>query len=171
MAHTSEMDLLFAKTDLGETCWMLCKDGHMKAVSIGFRALDGYEEVKNGVRVFIITKIELFEISLVAVGANRRALAKSILKDLGFEPEDVTRSETDSLETFKESLCQSVKSVVKDFRDEILSELDDIKSLLIPDSDVDLSEPAPKDDPSDIYDLGHSFTQKLKTAFSPSKEN
>jgi HK97 family phage prohead protease len=72
----AEMDLVFAKTELGEEYWTLYRDRHMRAVSIGFSIRDGHEEQKDGKRWYVITRIELYEISCVPVGANRDALAK-----------------------------------------------------------------------------------------------
>jgi len=85
-AHTSEMDLVFATTALGEEYWNLYKSKHMRAVSIGFRILDGHEVVENSKRHFVITKIELYDISCVAGGANRQALSKVKGFDLNGAP-------------------------------------------------------------------------------------
>ena len=76
-AHTSEMDLIFATTELGQEYFQLYKDKHMRAVSIGFRPIEYHEETDQKIgRVIIFTKIELYEISACAVGANREALSK-----------------------------------------------------------------------------------------------
>jgi HK97 family phage prohead protease len=149
--HHSEMDLIFADTELGETCWKLCKAGHMKAVSIGFRILDGYEEMKGGVRVYIITKIELYEISLVAVPANRRALAKSILKDCGFG--DMADPETDEKGSLADGIKNHISTCFDSLKKELKSYLDDrieeIKDLLpIPNADRDLSLLGDEENPS-----------------------
>lgn len=71
----------FASTPLAETYWDLVRGGHLRACSIGFivRVWEmrevGEGENKRSVRVF--TKIELIEVSLVAVPANRLALLKA----------------------------------------------------------------------------------------------
>jgi HK97 family phage prohead protease len=140
----SEMDLIFAKTVLGETYWQLYKDRHMRAVSIGFRILDAYEEVKNSVRIYIITKIELYEISCVPVGANASALSK--LKELGLV--DDKASDTSALQRMidmaferavKGILEGSIKKVQAEMLDEIKLLLEDcigqIKDILIADPD------------------------------------
>lgn len=79
----SYMDVAFAATELAEKYWQLYRDKHMRAFSISFRALEYHEETtqKNG-RVLIYDKIELTEISPVAIGANRSALSKQFGIDL-----------------------------------------------------------------------------------------
>lgn len=148
--HHSEMDLIFADTDLGETCWKLCKGGHMKAVSIAFKILDGAEEVRKGVRICIITKIELYEISLVAVPACRGAIAKSILKDCGFgdltEHEDRDKgSLADGLKNHITAQLESLKAELRAAMDE---QFEEIKDLLCPGSDkfYDVPDSAGEDD-------------------------
>ncbi|MGB8226887.1 MAG: HK97 family phage prohead protease [Sedimentisphaerales bacterium] len=66
----------FAKTRLAEEYWLLYSGGFMKAVSIGFAPLAWSDTNENGKGVRIFTEVELFEISLVAVGSNRAALSK-----------------------------------------------------------------------------------------------
>jgi HK97 family phage prohead protease len=67
----------FAKTPLAEQYWQLYSNGFMKAVSIGFAPLAWRDVDENGKRVRVIEEVELFEISLVAIPANRSALSKS----------------------------------------------------------------------------------------------
>lgn len=74
-----------ATTQLASTYWQLIVDGSLRACSIGFIVHEwemreiGAGKGKTKVRVF--TKIELVEVSLVAVPANREALMKAA----GFE--------------------------------------------------------------------------------------
>lgn len=155
-----EMDLVFAATDLAETYWQLYKGKHMRAVSIGFRVLDGHEVVENGKRHFVITKIELYEISCVAVGANRDALSK--LKSLGgWQADDGDR--------LKE-LADTFNLKINDLKELLLDQLDEIKILLIPGSNDDLSLPGDKVNPSDAatQDAGqlvNAFKQALAETF------
>ncbi len=79
------LDLIFSEGDLGEKYHKEYAAGHMKAVSVGFRVLDAHVDVVGGKNVYIITKVELYEISCVAVGANRQALRKN----LGVDDSDV----------------------------------------------------------------------------------
>jgi len=70
-----------ATTDLAQTYWQLILDGALRACSIGFIVREWeMREVGSGktkMRVRVFTKIELVEISLVAVPANREALMKA----------------------------------------------------------------------------------------------
>ena len=76
----------FARTPLAEEYWELYREGHMRAVSVGF--LVGAYEMKlleidgsqQSVRVF--TRVTLLEISAVAVPANASALARKALGEL-----------------------------------------------------------------------------------------
>jgi len=75
--HSVEMWLMFAiGTQLGDEYWKYYSKRHMRAVSIGFQIIDGHEEVTDGKRIYVITKIDLFEISCVPVGANAQATSK-----------------------------------------------------------------------------------------------
>jgi HK97 family phage prohead protease len=69
----------FAKTKLAEEYWQLYSGGYMRAVSIGFSPIPGgYRDVnENGKMVREFIEVELYEISCVAVPANRAALSKS----------------------------------------------------------------------------------------------
>jgi hypothetical protein len=77
--HHSEMRLYFAvDTELGLEYWKLYSKWHMRAVSIGYRPIEwqDVQDAQHG-RVRKFTKLELVEISVVAVGANANALSKS----------------------------------------------------------------------------------------------
>ncbi len=125
----SQMRLNFAiDTELGKEYWNLYSKKHMRAVSIGFRILDGHEETKSGKRFYVITKIELYEISCVAVGANREALSKS-----GFFRRDI-KDEADIVKRVEE-LEERIAKTMSERLDTIEESLDEIKTLLIADQD------------------------------------
>ncbi|MDH4203617.1 MAG: HK97 family phage prohead protease [Phycisphaerae bacterium] len=123
-----EMDLRFAKTESGEEYWQLYKDKHMRAVSIGFRVLEYREEKKDGKRYWIITKIELYEISCVPVGANREALSKvkglSDFANTNDPNKDLQLSITKSID---ERFCQ--------MEDVLAKHLEEIKDLILTDDE------------------------------------
>ena len=54
------------------------KEEILKEMSIGYRTMASREEVRNGIRVDILTEIKLFEISLVTIAANPLALVDSM---------------------------------------------------------------------------------------------
>jgi len=64
----------FASTPLGEEYWVLYRDKHMRAFSIGFIP-EKWEDSKDSIRTY--TQIELLEISAVPVPSNRQALARA----------------------------------------------------------------------------------------------
>jgi len=82
-----EVVLRFAETDKGERAWKLVQQGHVRAVSIGYRVdrKSLVEVAENatveGVRgpAVIVNRWELLEVSLVPVPADRDALMRSAL--------------------------------------------------------------------------------------------
>jgi HK97 family phage prohead protease len=118
LKHHCEMDLVFATTALGEEYWQLYKDKHMRAVSIGFRVIDGHDQVIGGKNVFVITKIELYEISCVPVPANPGALSK--LKKL-----DWWSNEPVDQKALSELIADQIKEVVSGDLNPILSRIED----------------------------------------------
>ncbi|HET6441844.1 MAG TPA: HK97 family phage prohead protease [Phycisphaerae bacterium] len=75
------LGIRFAETELGREYRSLYRDGHMRAVSVGFDPIEGaWQERDAGAgvkgRVWVHTRQELWETSCVAVGANPNALAR-----------------------------------------------------------------------------------------------
>jgi HK97 family phage prohead protease len=70
---------------LGSQYWIAYKNKTMRAVSISFRIKNYRVEELNGKQVYIITELEMIEISVCAVGANKQALSQ--LKAAGLLPE------------------------------------------------------------------------------------
>jgi len=124
--HRSEMRLRFAvDTDKGLQYWKLYSQKFMQAVSIGFHVLDGHEEVKDGMRYYVITKIELYEISLCPVPANADALAK--MKDIYQQK----LPNTIGVASFDDLLSVNIDQRLQAIEDS----LDEIKSIILPDSE------------------------------------
>jgi HK97 family phage prohead protease len=120
-----DMTIEFDDDELGQKYARKYRKKVMRAFSIGFIGLEGkYEEI-DGKRTWIWTKIELLEISAVAVPSNRRAL----LRARGFyETEDLT-----------EKVVAVIEQKCADHLDRLTTRIEDsfdeIKSLLIPDPD------------------------------------
>jgi HK97 family phage prohead protease len=74
----------FAKTALGEEYWILYRDKKQRAFSVGFIPIEHRFEDRNGKQVLIHTKVELLEISCVAVPSNREALSRSKQRKAAF---------------------------------------------------------------------------------------
>jgi HK97 family phage prohead protease len=66
----------FADTDLGREFKNLYRDGHMRAISVGFASLAGEHRKVDDRQVYVHTSMELYEVSAVAVGANPEALSR-----------------------------------------------------------------------------------------------
>jgi len=156
-----DMDIIFSVTENAETYWINYRDGHQRAVSIGFIDLEWRTEDVDGKKVFVSTKIELLELSCVAVGANRGALLKAKgmfdrIKESVYHCECIECGHQETSETHcKDLKCiecggqmrrverpgpgqnqeQDVSKQISDLKTFIELEFDEIKSLLIADSD------------------------------------
>jgi len=124
-----DMDIIFSVNKNAETYWVNYRDGHQKAVSIGFLPLEWQLEDVNGKKILVYTKIELFEVSCVAVGSNRGALVKKAGK-FDSEPADVA-AKSDSLD----EQFDRFKATMAEKFDNIQVDLEEIKTLLTPDQD------------------------------------
>jgi len=114
----------FAITPLGEDYWLLYRDKHMRAFSIGFIPLewaDEKDEKLGYIRKY--TKIELLEISSVPVGSNRGALAIAY----GYFDDD---DNTDS-----KGIESRFDDRIKEIETRFEEELEAIKAMIVPDRD------------------------------------
>ncbi len=145
--------MTFAQTDLGEEYWLLYKDKHMRAFSIGFIPIeweDKKDEKVGYIRTY--TKIELLEISSVPVPSNRRALARA----KGYFDDAPDDHADDNLKEITAKLGESITEIVKDQLDNFTIRIEDlfdeVKSLLIADSDGHAKEllgnPSEQSDPA-----------------------
>ncbi len=60
-----------------EEVWRLIQEGVLRAVSVGFMPTDGRYEMRGGEEIFVWRSPVLKEISVVPIGANHEALARS----------------------------------------------------------------------------------------------
>ena len=129
LAHTTEMDLVFATTDLADKYFNLYSNKHMRAVSIGFFPQEWHREgnEKDG-KVYVITKLELLEISCVAVGSNRQALSK--IKGFYLEQDKAAESKGTDI-----TITEHINKLFEGFEEKFFEQLDEIKSIIIPDPD------------------------------------
>ncbi len=104
----------FASTALGEEYWILYKDKHMRAFSVGFIPEKWKDDKESGGRIY--TQIEWLETSSVPVPSNRRALARA----KGYFDDDDSNGSVDELRLQIEA---------------INIELDEIKSIVFTDSE------------------------------------
>jgi len=126
-----DMDIVFSITENAESYWINYRDGHQKAVSIGFIDLEWRFEEEGGIKIFVTTKLELLELSCVAVGANRGALIKT--KGMFDRVADIElNAESKKLIVSEFTVLTRQISDLKTFCEE---GIEDIKSLLITDPD------------------------------------
>jgi len=119
--RTVDMDILFDDDELGQKYARKYQKKVMRAFSIGFRGLEGKYEERENKKVWTWTKIELLEVSPVAVPANRGALARA----KGYYENNDT----------KELVTEAIDEQFTNLKSYIESQFDEIKSLLISDSD------------------------------------
>jgi len=121
LADEVDMDIIFSTTENAETYWVNFRDGHQKAISIGFIDCEMRFEEIDGRKIYVTTKLELLEVSCVAVGANRGALVKvagMFDRQLDAETEekfarDATK-QISELKTFCEENFENLKSLITD---------------------------------------------------------
>jgi len=121
-AHSLTVRIEFADTPLGLEYWALYRGKYQRALSIGFRMIADREEVRKGKRVKIITALELYEISCVAVPANAEALSKSKADKKTFV--EVKRAAS----TFEES-SPSLAEMLMDFDHKSFPDDDDFDDI------------------------------------------
>ena len=118
----------FATTALGEEYWQLYRDKHMRAFSLGYIPFkcENRPYRETGKTALTYTDIEWLEISAVPVPSNRSALTRA----KGFFEDDAD---------IKSLIEESVKEVLSiqnsELKTFIEQQFDDIKSLLIHDSE------------------------------------
>lgn len=125
LKNSVNMYLNFAHTTkLGGAYWDCYSQKHMRAISIGFNANEWRMEDRAGKQIRIIYKIELFEISCVAVGCNPGALSK-LKSDFGWmEQKDVPQN---AKAYFDEKF--------KELKDTVMEQFELLKTSIIPDRD------------------------------------
>lgn len=96
----------FAETELGNEFWYLYKNKYQRAFSVGFILLESRTEKKGDKMIQILTKVELLEISCVAVPANRNALSKSRQRKVDFIADKIAqRQADDAADDFAEEIA------------------------------------------------------------------
>ena len=142
--HVVNMAIEFDDDELGQKYARKYRKKFMRAFSIGFRGLEGeYKDIKGG-RVWIWTKIELLEVSAVAVPANRGAL----LVAAGYYEHNETYQDMAAVKELLSQHSAHIEKLILDLKSkfETLPEIteiklqleegfDELKSLLIADPD------------------------------------
>jgi hypothetical protein len=140
------MRLRFAvDTKLGETYWRLYSKRHMRAVSIEFLVLESrdvvrFNEVHDKVRIQVVEKIELYEISCVCVPSNREAL--STLKSIGNWQEDREQRELEKTSTDIKELERVLLGKIDALREYLDDRIEELLQLSLNPNDLYLDEPA-----------------------------
>jgi HK97 family phage prohead protease len=75
----------FATTDIAKAWQSLYEDGHAKAFSVGFIPMEGGWKEQGDESVYVHTRVELLEISAVAVPANPEAVTR------GIDPDEINK--------------------------------------------------------------------------------
>lgn len=146
------VDQFDTELKLGSEYWIAYKNRTMRAVSISFRILDYRVEDQNGKRIFIVTKLELIEISCVAIGCNKEALAR--LKSMGLVPEEKADSSdlAARLEAFEKAMTQRLDRL----EETQTAAMDELKDLLCSNSKEFYTDPD-SDEQDDV--LGKSSVE------------
>lgn len=130
-ASKVDMAIEFDDDELGQKYARKYRKKFMRAFSIGFQGIEGKYEDSEGKRVWTWIKIELLEVSAVAVPANRGAL----LVAAGYYESDPINTDTTAIKELLSGHSANIEKLVLDLKTKVESELDEIKSLLIADPD------------------------------------
>jgi len=76
-------EMTFARTDIAKAWQSLYEDGHARSFSVGFIPKEGQWKEQDDESVYVHTRVELLEISAVAVPANPEAVTR------GIEPDEI----------------------------------------------------------------------------------
>ena len=74
-------EMIFARTDIAKAWQSLYEDGHARAFSVGFIPKQGEWKEQDDESIYVHTRVELLEISAVAVPANPEAVVRGIDPD------------------------------------------------------------------------------------------
>lgn len=90
-------------TRLAEEYWQLYSQKKQRALSVGFKPIEGNFEIHGGRSIFVHKKLELLEISLVSIPANPNALSRSKQRKQDFIAEKIARRQREKdAESFAE---------------------------------------------------------------------
>ena len=127
-------EIEFAKTQLAEEYWILYSQGFQKAFSIGFRSIKTETGYIDGKSVLTHTEIEVYEVSLVAVGANQEALTKALqdyfTKEIAAMESRIVKSITEQKEV-PASVVKFFEGMESRIKEELEDQFDRLKLLLI----------------------------------------
>jgi len=164
------MTIRFATTELADQYWSLYRDGHMKAFSIGFIPIefkDEKDENLGWIRTY--TKIELLEVSAVAVPSNRTALA--MIKE-AFGSREEAKDIPDTVEAFFDKKFQEqriwIEEQLEQIKDMIAASDRFAEELLSPDSSAESPDPDDDDAQGRLLEQIKYLQKKIETIF---KEN
>lgn len=99
-------------TALGDEYWLLYSTKKQRAFSVGFIPKEHRYEERDGKSVYVLTKVELLEISCVSVGANREALSKSKQRKVDFVSEKRTLAELYRSDPDFDEKCQEFAEMI-----------------------------------------------------------
>jgi HK97 family phage prohead protease len=129
--HFVDMGILYDDDELGQKWDRKYRKKVMRAVSIGFRGIDGHYETIDGKQIWVWTKIELLELSPVAVPANPSALSRVAGY---YDHEDDGRDTQLEYRNLRQEMNE-LKSTIDNLQSSIDNSLEDLKTLLTPDQD------------------------------------
>ena len=125
------MAILFDDDELSQKWARKYRKKSMRAFSIGFRGLEGEWKDIEGGKIWIWTKIELLEVSAVAVPANRGALMIAA----GFYESQLNATDTSAIRELFSQHSSNIEKNILDLKSFFEKGLEDIILLLNTDPD------------------------------------
>ena len=120
MPEGLEVDVQFADTARGQTAQKMVEDGFLRTVSVGFRSMGRKPGMKAG-EPMTHTRMELLEVSMVAIPANREAVR---LRGVEEEPMDTTEKAGRKLSKSSADKVRTVISMLMELLDDMPMEVD-----------------------------------------------
>ncbi|MGA2092747.1 MAG: HK97 family phage prohead protease [Sedimentisphaerales bacterium] len=135
----------FAETELGNEFWYLYKNKYQCAFSVGFIPLESKTDKIGDKSVVVFTKVELLEISCVAVPANRNALSKSKQRKHDFIADKIAqrKSQADVIDEDDANAFGLIGLSRKDFSEDELAEFSEDELAVLDLSGEADAEPEP----------------------------
>jgi HK97 family phage prohead protease len=123
-----------AANPLAEQVWLLATEGVLKGVSVGFRPGEITTKIADGKEVYVLSKCELRETSMVPIGSNPEAVAKGIEQEHKtmaiFLAANVEKGQGNTPMKTVEELQEELNGVSKSLADE-RSKIKELESSLV----------------------------------------
>lgn len=149
-----EVDVQFADTERGRMAQRLVDDGFLRTVSVGFRSMGRKPGLRAG-EPMTHTRMELLEVSMVAIPANREAVRLRGVEDEMIE-------ETKAGRRLSKSSAETIAAAIQLLQGLLAEEMDQpmVTDAMKPDEDIHAPGKEPKHKPRK-FEVSEEVAAKL----------